>query len=62
MRISKNANNKKSSWKNFLMDKSSQALQKKKKKIFKINHLSLKDEQTTSQSKLIPDLESPIKD
>jgi hypothetical protein len=61
MRISKNANNKKSSWKNFLMDKSSQALQKKKK-IFKINHLSLKDEQTTSQSKLIPDLESPIKD
>jgi hypothetical protein len=34
----------------------------KKKKISKINHLSLKDEQTTSQSKLIPDPESPIKD
>jgi hypothetical protein len=32
------------------------------KKISKINHLSLKDEQTTSQSKLIPDPESPIKD
>jgi hypothetical protein len=30
--------------------------------ISKINHLSLKDEQTTSQSKLIPDPESPIKD
>ena len=32
------------------------------KTISKINHLSLKDEQTTTQSKLIPDLESPIKD
>ena len=32
------------------------------KTISKINHLSLKDEQTTSQSKLIPDPESPIKD
>ena len=32
------------------------------KTISKINHLSLKDEQTTSQSKLIPDPESAIKD
>ena len=32
------------------------------KTISKINHLSLKDEQATTQSKLIPDLESPIKD
>jgi hypothetical protein len=32
------------------------------KTIFKINHLSLKDEQTISQSKLIPDPKSPIKD
>jgi hypothetical protein len=32
------------------------------KKISKINHLSLKDEQTTSPSKLIPDPESPIND
>jgi hypothetical protein len=32
------------------------------KTISKINHLSLKEEQTTSQSKLILDPESPIKD
>jgi hypothetical protein len=32
------------------------------KTISKINHLSLKDEQTTSKSKLIPNPESPIKD
>jgi hypothetical protein len=32
------------------------------KTIFKTNHLSLKDEQTTSQSKLIYDPESPVKD
>jgi hypothetical protein len=32
------------------------------KTISKINRLSLKDEQTTFQSKLIPDPESPFKD
>ena len=32
------------------------------KTVSKINHLSLKDKQTNSQSKLIPDLESLVKD
>jgi hypothetical protein len=32
------------------------------KTISKINHLSLKNEQTTFESKLIPDPETPIKD
>jgi hypothetical protein len=32
------------------------------KKISRINHLSLKEEKTTSQSKLIHDPESPIKE